>query len=319
MKSFSLPFLDKKTHWVKKTRWGKKSRCGMRKSIGERLFDFSAYFILIIVGLVTLYPFLNVLAVSLSDYKAYIENPMMLIPKNITFSAIGEVFKNELILSSYWNTIYITVLGAALDLFFITVMAYPLSKSHFKGRGVMMGIIVFTMLFNGGLIPNYYLVKSLGLIDTRWALILPRLMAAFNVVLLKNFFESIPVSLEEAAKLDGAGDTRILCGIVLPLSKPILATLTLFISVGFWNSFFEAIMYIQDPKLWTLQLLLREIIMSSNTQMLQTGGNLAEMSLASSTAIKYATLIVAILPIICVYPFLQRYFVKGVMVGAVKG
>ena len=170
-----------------------------------------------------------------------------------------------------------------------------------------MSLIIFTMLFNGGLIPNFYLIRSLHLLDTRWALIFPRLLSAFNIILLINFFQSLPVSLLEAAKLDGAGEWKVLYQIVLPLSKPIMATLALFVAVGYWNSFFEAIMYIRATDRWTLQLVLREIVMSSNTQMLQTGGNLAELGKTTSESLKYATLIVAIVPIMCVYPFLQKY------------
>ena len=244
---------------------------------------------------------------------------MMIFPKNFTLDAVKEVFRNPLVLSGYGNTIFITLVGTLLDLVLLTLVAYPLSRSGFRGKKIFMSLIIFTMLFNGGLIPNFYLIRSLHLLDTRWALIFPRLLSAFNIILLINFFQSLPVSLLEAAKLDGAGEWKVLYQIVLPLSKPIMATLALFVAVGYWNSFFEAIMYIRATDRWTLQLVLREIVMSSNTQMLQTGGNLAELGKTTSESLKYATLIVAIVPIMCVYPFLQKYFTQGVMVGAVKG
>ncbi len=291
----------------------------MKKTASDRVFDLVVYVLLALVSIVMIYPFLNVLAIAMSDYSGYLENPMMIFPKNFTLDAVKEVFRNPLVLSGYGNTIFITLVGTLLDLVLLTLVAYPLSRSGFRGKKIFMSLIIFTMLFNGGLIPNFYLIRSLHLLDTRWALIFPRLLSAFNIILLINFFQSLPVSLLEAAKLDGAGEWKVLYQIVLPLSKPIMATLALFVAVGYWNSFFEAIMYIRATDRWTLQLVLREIVMSSNTQMLQTGGNLAELGKTTSESLKYATLIVAIVPIMCVYPFLQKYFTQGVMVGAVKG
>ena len=291
----------------------------MKKTASDRVFDLVVYVLLALVSIVMIYPFLNVLAIAMSDYSGYLENPMMIFPKNFTLDAVKEVFRNPLVLSGYGNTIFITLVGTLLDLVLLTLVAYPLSRSGFRGKKIFMSLIIFTMLFNGGLIPNFYLIRSLHLLDTRWALIFPRLLSAFNIILLINFFQSLPVSLLEAAKLDGAGEWKVLYQIVLPLSKPIMATLALFVAVGYWNSFFEAIMYIRATDRWTLQLVLREIVMSSNTQMLQTGGNLAELGKTTSESLKYATLIVAIVPIMCVYPFLQKYFTQGGMVGAVKG
>ena len=291
----------------------------MKKTASDRVFDLVVYVLLALVSIVMIYPFLNVLAIAMSDYSGYLENPMMIFPKNFTLDAVKEVFRNPLVLSGYGNTIFITLVGTLLDLVLLTLVAYPLSRSGFRGKKIFMSLIIFTMLFNGGLIPNFYLIRSLHLLDTRWALIFPRLLSAFNIILLINFFQSLPVSLLEAAKLDVAGEWKVLYQIVLPLSKPIMATLALFVAVGYWNSFFEAIMYIRATDRWTLQLVLREIVMSSNTQMLQTGGNLAELGKTTSESLKYATLIVAIVPIMCVYPFLQKYFTQGVMVGAVKG
>jgi putative aldouronate transport system permease protein len=184
-----------------------------------------------------------------------------------------------------------------------------------------MTYIILTMMFSGGIVPSFLLVRSLGILNTLWALILPMCFSAYNVILMKSFFENIPDSLKEAAAIDGGSEWFILSRIFVPLSTPIIATVTLFAAVGYWNSFFLAVLYIRDQGLWTLQLVLREIIMAANTAMLDTGGNYAEMSSRSIPAdtLKYATLIVAVLPILCVYPFLQKYFVKGIMLGAVKG
>lgn len=288
---------------------------------GSLFFDIFLYGLLGMVALAMLYPFLNVFAVSISDYTSYLKNPLMIIPGKINLGAFRHVFRSSLILSSYRNTIVITVAGTFIGLFLTTLTAYPLSKKGLRGKAVFMNLIIFTMLFNGGIIPNFYLIRSLKLIDTLWALILPSAISAFNIILMKNFFSSIPESLVEAAKIDGASDVYVLGKIVLPLSMPIMATIGLFVCVGYWNSYFNAVLYIRDQGKWTLQLLLREIVMSANTQLLNAGENMAEVSLDNipPQTIKYATLIIVILPILCVYPFLQKYFVKGVMMGGVKG
>jgi len=284
-------------------------------------FDALIYIVLALVAACMLYPFLNVIAVSISDYSSYLENPMRILPGKINMGAFKHVFSSSLILSSYRNTIIITMLGTLISVIITILTAYPLSKDDLKGKRIFMNLLIFSMMFSGGIIPSFYLIRSLGLLDTLWALILPSVISAYNIILMKNFFSSIPESLEEAAKIDGASDIYILWKIVVPLSTPIIATISLFVCVGYWNSYFDAVLYIRDQGKWTLQLLLREIIMSANTQLLSAGGNFAEVS--SDTippqTIKYASLIVVILPILCVYPFLQKYFVKGIMMGAVKG
>ena len=285
------------------------------------LFDLFVYVFMGFVAVSMLYPFLNVIAVAFSDYTAFLENPLRIIPGNFTALAFAYVFSNSLILSSYRNTIVTTVIGTLLSLVVVVITAYPLSRRGLRGKAFFMNLIIFTMLFSGGLIPEFYLVRSLGLIDRLWALILPPLLSAYNVVLVKSFFESLPESLQEAARIDGASDLYVLTRVVIPLSTPILATIALFVAVSYWNSFFLAVVYTRSQDKWTLQLLLRELIMAANTAFLSVGDNLAEISLESlpRETIKYATLIVVVVPILCVYPFLQRYFVKGIMIGAVKG
>lgn len=207
-------------------------------------------------------------------------------------------------------------MGVLIGLTLITLMAYPLSRLHLKGRGIIMNIVIFSMMFSGGMIPNYYLVRSLGLIDSLWAVILPGAFSAYNMILMKNFLEALPDSLMEAASIDGASEPCILFKIALPLCKPILATLCLFIAVQYWNSYFTAMLYIRDRTKWTLQLVLREIVLAN----VQNGNNdPAQENYIVSISIKYASLLVVMLPIMLVYPFLQKYFVKGVMIGAVKG
>lgn len=286
----------------------------MKKKI--EMFDVCVYSVVTLICIIMLYPFLNVIAVAFSEYTEYLKNPLMILPSGFTLSAFKFVLKEGQVIVSYGNTIFVTVMGVLIGLTLITLMAYPLSRLHLKGRGVIMNIVIFSMMFSGGMIPNYYLVRSLGLIDSLWAVILPGAFSAYNMILMKNFLEALPDSLMEAASIDGASEPCILFKIALPLCKPILATLCLFIAVQYWNSYFTAMLYIRDRTKWTLQLVLREIVLAN----VQNGNNdPAQENYIVSISIKYASLLVVMLPIMLVYPFLQKYFVKGVMIGAVKG
>lgn len=296
----------------------KKSR--MRKhSAGSVTFDVINIILVTLVACIMVYPFINVVAVSLSSYNAYLSNPLMIIPREVSFTAFRYVFMNKMIINGYANTVFITVTGTLLGLLLTVMMSYALSKKDLPGRGFFMTYVIFTSLFSGGIIPGFYLMKSIGLIDSLWALILPTMLASFNVVLMKNFFEGLPANLEEAARIDGAGEIKILTDVILPISKPIIATIALFIAVSYWNSYFSAILYIRSQSKWTLQLVMREIISSAETTALTAGSNMAEYGNLPTQSLKYATLVVAILPILCVYPFLQKYFAEGIMVGAIKG
>lgn len=285
----------------------------------NKIFNILNYTVLLVIGIAMLYPFINVLAVSLSSYASYLKNPFMIFPSEWSFDGFRHVFKNGLVVSSYINTIFITFTATVLALIFTIIMAYPLSKKNLRGKKVFMYILVFTMMFNGGLIPNFFLIKNLGWLDTFLALIVPGVLGAYNVILMKSFFENLPDSLEEAAKIDGASELVVLTRIVLPLSTPILATIALFVAVGHWNSFFSALIYISSPEKWTLQLVLREILMSANSQLLSSGGDSANMSTVPPETLRYAALVASIIPILCVYPFLQKYFVTGITLGSVKG
>lgn len=277
--------------------------------------DAIIYLILILISATMLYPLINILSVSISSSNAYANNPLMILPQEVDVTAYRWVISHHLILSSYKNTLIVTLGGTLLSLFLSATLAYPLSVGDLKGKRIVMPLIVFTMFFNGGMIPNFYLIRQLGWIDTLWALIVPGALSVYNMILMKNSFEGIPSSLKESAYIDGASDLTIFARIVLPLSKPIIATILLFYAVGRWNSFFNAIIYIRSRDNWTLQLLLREIV-SATESLLNDSTDIASLPPQS---IKNAVIVVAILPIMCVYPFLQRYFVKGVMVGAVKG
>lgn len=285
------------------------------------LFDAVNNTLVTLVALAMLYPFLNVFVVSISDYGAFVENPMRIWPKDITFQAYHEILRHPVLWSSYLNTIIVTVSGVLIGIALYILMAYPLSKKHLRGRSLIMVGIVFTMLFNGGLIPNYYLMRELGLINHLAALVAPALLTGFSLILMKTFMENIPEELEEAARIDGASDPYILFRIIVPLSVPIIATLCLFSAVSYWNNFYNAIVYIRDVDKWPLMLFLREIIQGSKLQMIAGGDNAAEAAQIDITPVtlQYSALIIVMIPILCVYPFLQRYFVKGIMLGSVKG
>jgi putative aldouronate transport system permease protein len=270
---------------------------------------------------VMLYPFMNVTAVAFSSYKSYILNPLRIFPGELNLTAFSYVFGSKMLIRSYANTVFVTVVGTIISLVMTTLISYSLSKRHLRGKRLIMSLLIFTMMFNGGLIPHFLLMKGLGLVDTYWALIIPYLLSPFNVVLMKNFFSNMPESLEEAARIDGASEFYTLRKIVIPLAMPIMATIALFVAVGYWNNYFAAVVYIRSTSKWPLQLLLREILLAASNEMLSADGNMAEMSADAipMVSIRYATILVVIIPIVCVYPFLQRYFVKGVMLGGVKG
>lgn len=278
------------------------------------------YTVVTLFAFTIVYPILNVFAVAFASYRDYLLHPWMIFPMEIDLEAFKKVFSSSLIWNSYKNTLIITVSGTLLTLILTTLTAYPISRPHLKGRAVFTTIIIITMVFSGGIIPKFLVMKSLGLYDNLLALIIPSALSAFNIILMINFFQSLPDSLIEAAKIDGASEPRILWSIVVPLSKPIMATIALFAAVGYWNNYFSAVMYIRRQVLWPVQLVLREIVLANNTAAMDAGTNLAEASSQVYTkSLQYAALIVVMVPVMCVYPFLQRYFAKGVMIGAVKG
>lgn len=287
----------------------------VKKSRGEKALDIINYIVLTLIAIVTLYPILNVLAISMSTYAGYLRNPAMVLPMDFSLAAYKSILATPLILSSYKNTILVTLGGIVINVTLTVTTAYPLAKDKVRGsRGLMFGII-FTMMFGGGMIPTYLVVRSLHLIDSLWALILPGAITTTNFVIIKNFFESIPDSLEDSAKIDGAGALRILWMIVVPLSKPGLATVTLFYAVSNWNRLFDAVMYINSRNKWTISVLLKEII-TDNSDLLADPSVINQIM---PKTMQCATIVVTILPIMLVYPFLQRYFMKGIMLGAVKG
>lgn len=292
------------------------------RSRDDTVIAIVCYSVVTLFALTIIYPLLNVFSVAFASYRDYLIRPWMFFPTEVDLDAFRKVFHSSLIWNSYKNTIIITISGTLLTLVLTTLTAYPISRTYLKGRGVFTTIVIITMVFNGGIIPKFLVMKTIGLYDNLWSLIIPGALTAFNIILMINFFKSLPDSLIEAAKIDGASEPRILVQIVVPLSKPIMATIALFAAVQYWNSYFSAVMYIRRQVLWPVQLVLREIVLANNTAALDAGNNLAEMGnsqIVYTKSLQYAALIVVMVPIMCVYPFLQRYFAKGVMLGAVKG
>ncbi|MFD0715785.1 carbohydrate ABC transporter permease [Paenibacillus sp. GCM10027626] len=289
-----------------------------KPSVGERLFDGFNLIFLAVCSFVFLYPIWYVIVSSFSDAHAIAAGQVTFWPVEFNLKAYKLVFSDSMVLDAYGNTLIYVLGGTAINLLLTTLGAYPLSRPGLGGKRFFMAFIVFTMFFSGGLIPGYLNIRDLGLYDTVWALLLPGAVSAFNLIVMRTFFQStIPESLVESGKIDGANDFRILWSLVLPLSLPVMAVMTLFYAVSHWNSWFTAMIYLQDRSLYPLQLILREILIQSTAQNLTT--NVAQDELSQvSEAIKYATIVVATVPILVVYPFLQKYFVKGVMIGAVK-
>lgn len=296
------------------------SRKKIRAGWDDIAISAVCYIVVTLFALTVIYPMMNLISVSMSSYRAYLKRPWMFWPSDLDFTAFRMVFQNPSMMRCYGNTVFITVMGTALTLLVTSMTAYPLSRPQLKGKSIYMTIITITMMIGAGTIPNFLLVRDLGLYNSIWALFITSTVGAYNVILMLNFFRGLPDSLLEAAKVDGATEWRILVSIVLPLSMPIMATIGLFRAVALWNSYFTGIVYIRDRVLWPVQLMLREIILSANTSMLEAGGNLAELDTNIPTiSLQYASLLMVLIPIMCVYPFLQRYFAKGVMLGAVKG
>lgn len=290
----------------------------VKRSRGERIFSVFNYILLTAVMLVCLYPVWYVAAASFSDSNLLVQHTGILLkPLGFSIDAYKKVFQNPMITKGYMNTMFILIIGVALDLLMTSLGAYFLSRKRVLFKKPIMMLIMFTMFFSGGMIPFYINLKELHLTNTLWGLIIPFMISTYNLVILRTSFESIPESLIEAAQIDGAGHFTILMQIVLPLSKAILAVMILYYGVSIWNSWFWASAIIRTREMYPLQVILREILMQNDVTSMTTGVGAADQESVAMT-IKYATIIVATVPILCVYPFLQKHFTKGTMVGAVK-
>ncbi|MBY3620987.1 carbohydrate ABC transporter permease [Acinetobacter sp. CUI P1] len=285
-------------------------------TVGEKVWQAVVYFILILLALLCLLPFLYVVAVSVTPESEVLRRGIVIIPESFTFLAYKEVFISHGIGQAYKITLFRTIVGTVLNVFFTVIAAYPLSKKYLPGRSPFLLFIVFTMMFGGGLIPTYLLIRSLGLLNSPWVLIIPQLISAFNLVIIKGFFEQLPAEIEESARVDGASELQSLWRIILPLSLPVLSTISLFYAVGHWNSYFDAIVYINDSNLMPLQVILRNILLNVATQ---SADSLANTGAVSTFAIQMAAVVVTTVPILIVYPFMQKHFTKGVLLGSVKG
>ncbi|MBD2843976.1 carbohydrate ABC transporter permease [Paenibacillus sp. IB182496] len=281
----------------------------------DRLVLSFIYGTLILLSLSVLFPIFYVVAVSLTPFEEVLRNGgFIVVPRAITWEAYRIFLTNDRIPDAYQVTFIITVAGTLINLVLTALLAYPLSKPRLPGRKIFLLLIVFTMLFNGGIIPTYLIVKATGLLNTLWAMMIPNAVSAFNLLIMKTFYENLPESLDEAAKIDGAGEVRTLVQIVLPLSMPIMATIGLFYSVGHWNEFFQAIMYVSDTAKFPLQVVLRGILSRSQS--------VEELSLEETMpteSLQMAAVILTAVPIIVVYPFIQKHFTQGVLLGSIKG
>ena len=276
------------------------------------------YILITLLTFICLYPFLNVIAYSFSGYNAVLSKSVTFFPKEFTLEAYKQILGRTTIWTAMRTTVIITVLGTALSLVITTFAAYALSIHDLPGRKALTGMILFTMYFGGGMIPTFLVVKNVGLYDTLGALFIPQSVSVFNFIVMRTFFRELPESLQDAARIDGASYMQVLVKIILPLSLPILATMGLFYAVGYWNSYFEALIYIQDVNKYTLQLRLRSLLFGSELTSANTADNVAG-AMVLPQSLKMAIVAVSTLPILVVYPWLQKYFVKGVMIGSIKG
>ena len=291
----------------------------IRTSTGEKIFTVFNYTFITVLCLVMLYPFWHVVMQSFSSMEETLKGGMFLYPKGFNIDTYKSVFNNPQVFTGFGTSFMVTIVGTVLGTLLTAMTAYPLSKARLRGGKVMMVLVLFTMIFAAGMIPSFLLVQGLGLLDNRLALILPALVSAYNCIIMKNFFLSIPESLEESARIDGANDIRIFFSIIVPLSKATIATIALFMAVAYWNDYYSTVLYIRSSDKWALQAVLRNMLTNTQQAMAQAGVNVINTSNTNSETIKAGTIVISTVPILVVYPFVQKYFVTGVMIGGVKG
>ena len=293
----------------------------VQETRSDKIFNFSVYAILTIIFLAVIYPLIYVVSASFSSPVAVLSGRVFLWPVQPGFEGYRAVFQSQQIWRAYGNTIFYTGFGTMINIALTVMAAYPLSRRDLVGRNFVMFFYSFTMFFGGGIIPLYLLVRSLGMVNTRWAMLIPNAMAVWNVILTRTYFQSsIPHELLESSQIDGCSNSRFVWSIVLPLSKPIVAVISLFYGVMHWNTFFHALIFLKDSDLYPLQIVLREILIQNqmdNTMMMYIEQQQHREMLAA--LLKYSLIIVASVPVLLIYPFVQKYFVKGVMIGAIKG
>ncbi|HAF99760.1 carbohydrate ABC transporter permease [Paenibacillus lactis] len=288
------------------------------KTISSRIFDFVNYTLLLIIGLVTILPFLHVIAGSFTTVTELAQKQFVLFPTVWSLDAYKYIFSTNTVFKSLGVSVGVTFFGTLFSMLLTCLMAYGLSRRDLDGRNFIMFMVLFTMLFSGGMIPTFLVVKEMGLIDSYAALIVPSAINAFNLIIMRNFFQNLPEGLEESAKIDGAGDWGILVRIVIPLSMPAIATISLFYAVTYWNTYMQAILYLNDAAKWPVQVILRQIVILASGLAADTSG-MEDIVRPPEQTVKMAVIVVATLPILCVYPFLQKHFAKGALLGSIKG
>ncbi|MGG4141544.1 carbohydrate ABC transporter permease [Paenibacillus algorifonticola] len=291
----------------------------IKQSWGSRIFDSVNVVLLLVFALITVIPFIYVIAGSFATQKELLTQGFILFPTEFSLDAYKYIFSTQTLVRSLMVTVYITVVGTLINLFFTCLMAYPLARKDMDFQKPILMLVVFTMLFSGGMIPTFLVVKELGMIDSYWALLIPGAISAFNLIIIRNFFQQLPDGLEESAKIDGCNDLGIFLKIVLPLSMPAIATFSLFYAVGHWNTFFSAVLYINDNTKWPIQVLLRQIVILASGGIGDSSTMELDYVAPPDQAVKMAVIVVSTLPILLVYPFLQKHFAKGVLLGSVKG
>ncbi|KRF10283.1 ABC transporter permease [Paenibacillus sp. Soil766] len=289
----------------------------MKATFGEKLFYAANYFLLSLAGLSCMLPLIHLFAISLSDPGAIMSGRVTLWPVHWNVLSYEALITGTRIVEAFRNSVLITIVGVVLSMTASTLVAYPLSKPYFFGRRFFSMAIVFTMMFGGGLIPNYLLIKSLGLINSYWAIWLPGLISTYNMWVMKTFFQNIPVELENAARIDGCGEFGLLLRIILPTSLPMIATISLFYAVGNWNNFFGVLIYIHDTSKLNLAVLVQQMVFAASDPNLALQSDMQE--LITPEGVKAAGVLIMIIPMLIVYPFIQKHFVKGVMIGSLKG
>ncbi len=291
----------------------------VKTGVADNVTNIIIYVVIGLIGIATVLPFLYVAAGSFATDKELTERAFFIIPSVWSLNAYKYAVNNGNIMLGLWNSIKLTAFGVFTSMAFSLTFAYPLSKSHLRGRNIILNLVIVTMLFSGGLIPTYLVMQAYGLYDTYAVLILMGAISPFNMIIIKNFFQELPKELEEAALIDGSNEIKTFFKIALPLSKPVIASISLFYGVGYWNDYFNAMIYLNTPKKYTVQIILRNIILLAS--------NISDAALdyydmngaPPDKAVKMAATVIATVPILCVYPFIQKYFAQGVMVGAVKG
>lgn len=292
----------------------------MQKSISEKNLDRICYVVMSICSLLCIIPIINVFATAFSSATAVESGQVGLWPVGFTWKSFQLLIEGTMAVRATWNSVLITVGGTIISMVMTTLAAYPLSKGYFVGNKLFTKLIVFTMLFSGGMIPSYMVVQKFGLIDTYWALWLPSAISTYNMLVMRTFFVNIPQEIEEAAIIDGCGELGLLLRLYIPLSKPVIATLTLFYGVGHWNTFMNALLYINNPIKQNLSVLVQQMIKSMNVLSTELAtANAADLQSITSSGLRAAGVVVMVIPMLVIYPFLQKYFVKGIMLGSVKG